>query len=210
MNFDAAQNHGVREYFIQNAIFWFEHYHVDGLRLDAIQAIYDRSAYPFLAELSDRVKRYSWRRGRSCFLKGGIPDPASSHVFTRSCLHWGDRHQGKHKLLLRFYQKLIKLRKEITSSGAARQKPVCAGYSRESNVITLHWRVRQREFYTFFHCCNQSGFWQARFPGGQWVKRLDTADTIWGGQGSKLPHRFSGEKIFQLTAYQTAVYVRRA
>ena len=64
MNFDDQQSDEVRNYFIQNALHWFEHYHVDALRLDAIQAIYDQSAYPFLAELSDQVKIYSQQKGR--------------------------------------------------------------------------------------------------------------------------------------------------
>ena len=37
---DAAP---VREYFIANAAYWIDEFHLDGLRLDAIQSIYDRS-----------------------------------------------------------------------------------------------------------------------------------------------------------------------
>ncbi len=59
INFDDAESDGVREYFIQNALHWLEQYHIDGLRLDAVHAIYDFSAYPFLAELADRVEQLS-------------------------------------------------------------------------------------------------------------------------------------------------------
>jgi maltooligosyltrehalose trehalohydrolase len=64
LNFDDTNNDSVRNFFIQNALYWFEHYHIDGLRLDAIQGIFDQSAYPFLAELSDQVKIYSQKKGR--------------------------------------------------------------------------------------------------------------------------------------------------
>jgi maltooligosyltrehalose trehalohydrolase len=51
---DYAQR-GVREWAIQNACQWVRDYHVDGLRLDAVHAIYDDSPRHVLAELAERV-----------------------------------------------------------------------------------------------------------------------------------------------------------
>ncbi len=53
LNFDGAHSDGVRDFFVGNAIFWTEHCQVDALRLDAVHAIIDESAYPFLRRLSD-------------------------------------------------------------------------------------------------------------------------------------------------------------
>ena len=47
---------GVREWAIQNAEMWVRDYHVDGLRLDAIHALYDDEDPHVLAELADRVR----------------------------------------------------------------------------------------------------------------------------------------------------------
>jgi maltooligosyltrehalose trehalohydrolase len=47
---------GVREWAIGNACMWVRDYHVDGLRLDAVHAIYDDSPRHVLAELAERVK----------------------------------------------------------------------------------------------------------------------------------------------------------
>lgn len=55
LNFDDAQHDHVRNFFIQNALMWFHEFHIDALRLDAIHAIYDNSAHPFLQELSHEV-----------------------------------------------------------------------------------------------------------------------------------------------------------
>lgn len=68
MNFDHARSDGVRNYFIQNALHWLEHYHLDGLRLDAIHAIYDLGAKHFLPELAERVDEFSRRSGRKRYL----------------------------------------------------------------------------------------------------------------------------------------------
>ncbi len=68
VNFDGAYSDAVRHFFIENALHWFTHYHVDGLRLDAVHAIYDRSAGPFLRELAQRTKALSNDLHRPCHL----------------------------------------------------------------------------------------------------------------------------------------------
>jgi maltooligosyltrehalose trehalohydrolase len=52
---------GVREWAIQNACTWVRDYHVDGLRLDAVHAIFDESKPHVLAELGQRVRDASPR-----------------------------------------------------------------------------------------------------------------------------------------------------
>jgi maltooligosyltrehalose trehalohydrolase len=58
----------VRNHFIQNALMWLDEYHLDGLRLDAVHAIYDHSAKPFLAELAERVDELSRELGQPLYL----------------------------------------------------------------------------------------------------------------------------------------------
>jgi len=68
VNFDGEHSRGPREFFIQNALHWFEHYHIDALRLDAIHAIFDESDPHFLRELSERVDGYEEATGRTHYL----------------------------------------------------------------------------------------------------------------------------------------------
>jgi maltooligosyltrehalose trehalohydrolase len=56
LNFDDSYSDEVRNFFLENAVFWLDKYHIDGLRLDAIHAIYDLSAKPFLQEVADAVE----------------------------------------------------------------------------------------------------------------------------------------------------------
>jgi maltooligosyltrehalose trehalohydrolase len=55
VNFDGPESDEVRRYFIDNALYWVTEYHIDGLRLDAVQAIYDFGARHLLEELSTAV-----------------------------------------------------------------------------------------------------------------------------------------------------------
>jgi maltooligosyltrehalose trehalohydrolase len=68
INFDGEWSDGVKEYFCNNIIYWFEHYHIDGLRLDAIHAIYDDSAVSFWDLVHEQVKLAEERLGRKLHL----------------------------------------------------------------------------------------------------------------------------------------------
>jgi maltooligosyltrehalose trehalohydrolase len=56
INFDGPLSDEVRRFFIENALYWISEFHVDALRLDAVHAIIDASAQPFLEELMARVR----------------------------------------------------------------------------------------------------------------------------------------------------------
>lgn len=62
INFDGPNSGPVREFFLTNAAYWIDEYHLDGLRLDATQQIYDSSAEHILAALGQAVRRAA--RGR--------------------------------------------------------------------------------------------------------------------------------------------------
>jgi maltooligosyltrehalose trehalohydrolase len=68
VNLNGAWCDGVREYFVGNAMYWFEHFHIDGLRLDAIHMMYDDSAISFWELLSTATREMSRRVGRELFL----------------------------------------------------------------------------------------------------------------------------------------------
>ncbi len=68
VNFDGAQSDEVRRFFIESALWWVRDMHVDALRLDAVHAIVDNSAYPFLEELGEAVHAEAERLGRPIYL----------------------------------------------------------------------------------------------------------------------------------------------
>jgi malto-oligosyltrehalose trehalohydrolase len=58
VNYDGRNSRAVRDFVIQNALYWLEEYCFDGLRLDAVHAIVDDSRPDIVTELAETV----WRR----------------------------------------------------------------------------------------------------------------------------------------------------
>ncbi len=56
VNFDGERSDEVRRFFIENALYWIREFHIDVLRLDAVHAIVDTSARPFLRGLHCAVQ----------------------------------------------------------------------------------------------------------------------------------------------------------
>jgi maltooligosyltrehalose trehalohydrolase len=73
INYDDAYSEPVREWVLQSAEGWLRDFHVDGLRLDAIHAIYDTGANPIMAQLADRV--HAARPGALVIAESGLNDP---------------------------------------------------------------------------------------------------------------------------------------
>ena len=76
INYDDAHSDPVREWVIQSAEGWVRDFHVDGLRLDAIHAIFDTGAVPILGVLADRV--HAARPGALVIAESGMNDPKVS------------------------------------------------------------------------------------------------------------------------------------
>ncbi|HET8549748.1 MAG TPA: malto-oligosyltrehalose trehalohydrolase [Bryobacteraceae bacterium] len=63
INFDGTGSRPVREFYADNAAFWVSEYHLDGLRLDATQSIFDDSPEHILRVVGRRVREAAAGRG---------------------------------------------------------------------------------------------------------------------------------------------------
>ncbi len=65
VNFDGPECDAVRRFVVENARMWVRDFHMDGLRLDAVHAIYDFGARHILAELQEGVQEVAREQGRT-------------------------------------------------------------------------------------------------------------------------------------------------
>lgn len=104
INYDGALSDGVRRFVIDNALMWLEDYGFDGLRLDAVHAIYSFEAVHILEELADEVRELGGRLGKDLVLiaESDLNDPRLVHSATRGgyglSAHWADDfHHAVHR-----------------------------------------------------------------------------------------------------------------
>jgi maltooligosyltrehalose trehalohydrolase len=68
INYDGEWSDGVRDYFSGNPIYWFSEFHIDGLRLDAIHAVFDTSAEHFWELCHKRIKALERQVARPLYM----------------------------------------------------------------------------------------------------------------------------------------------
>lgn len=57
LNFDGPNSGPVRDYILANAAYWIKEFHLDGLRIDATQQIFDSSAKHIIADIVQAVRK---------------------------------------------------------------------------------------------------------------------------------------------------------
>jgi maltooligosyltrehalose trehalohydrolase len=104
VNYDGAGSDEVRRFFIDNALMWLRDYRFDGLRLDAVHAIYCFEATHVLEELAAAVRRLAADSGRELVLiaESDMNDPRLIRPPARGgfglSAHWvDDVHHALHR-----------------------------------------------------------------------------------------------------------------
>jgi len=68
VNYDGRGSDAVREFVLDNVRMWIEEYRFDGLRLDAVHAIYDLGARHILQDIKDTADATARERGRQVYI----------------------------------------------------------------------------------------------------------------------------------------------
>jgi maltooligosyltrehalose trehalohydrolase len=104
INYDGPHSDEVRRFVIDNALMWLKDYEFDGLRLDAVHAIFSFEAVHLLEDLSHAVKLLSQELGRPLVLiaESDLNDPRLVHAVSRGGYgldaHWSDDfHHALHR-----------------------------------------------------------------------------------------------------------------
>ncbi len=88
-NLEESGSEQVRRFFCDNARMWLSDFHIDGLRIDAVHSLVDRSAIHFLEQLAAETESLSAALGRRLVLiaESDLNDPRI--VISRDCGGFG-------------------------------------------------------------------------------------------------------------------------
>lgn len=89
LNFSGPHSDDVRAFFVENALYWVDECHIDGLRLDAIHAIVDPSPTPIIEELTAAVHQRADRLGRRILMIAESAANDSRLLFPRELNGYG-------------------------------------------------------------------------------------------------------------------------
>jgi maltooligosyltrehalose trehalohydrolase len=165
INFDREYADGVRDFFLCNAVYWFEEYHLDGLRLDAIHAVYDTSAVPFWQLLTTTVNHCQQRLGRPLHLiaESDLNSPHVIHPAETGGLgftaQWLDDFH--HSLYVLLYEK-----GKILYEDYGRMEQLAKAYTDGFVLSGEYVAFRKRKF----------GASSAGIPGNRFVAFIDNHD----------------------------------
>jgi maltooligosyltrehalose trehalohydrolase len=84
VNYDDEGREGMRRLVVENALYWIREYHMDGLRLDAIQTIKDDSDVTIVEEIAHSVHSLGRELGREVVVIGETDENDPGYVLPSS------------------------------------------------------------------------------------------------------------------------------
>jgi len=164
----------------------------------------EEAPFQYFTSHSDPQLAQAVREGRrdefkAFFHEGDPPDPQVEATFERSRVDHELRQKGTHQTLWNFYRELIRLRKEeppLRELDASEMEVADCGVG---NCLRVRRRFAGNEIFMLFNFTDNPTDLACEVPPGYWHKCLDSADTLWAGQGSAIPNTFSVETLSTLT-----------
>jgi maltooligosyltrehalose trehalohydrolase len=119
--------------------------------------------------------------------RGEIPDPQDERTFLACKLNPGLRTSGWHAVLYRWYETLLRMRRELSALATLNRDAATVDLAGDGGTLVLRrWREDQ-EVLALFRLAESSA--DADIPAAhpRWMKVLDSADRNWLGGGSEVP-----------------------
>jgi maltooligosyltrehalose trehalohydrolase len=188
-NFGGPGSEIVREFIVTNAAYWIEEYHFDGLRLDATQAIVDKSPEHIVSELCRGARAAA---GARTLFMVGESEPQDTRLLKAS----GAYPDGLDAIWSEDWQHAA----FVAATG--RREAYFTDYlgnAAEFASMARHGTLYQGQWYTWQ--TNRRGGFALDLPPGCWVAFLENHDQIANtGLGTRLHQQVGPARWRVLTA----------
>jgi maltooligosyltrehalose trehalohydrolase len=160
--------------------------------------------------LVEAVRRGRRREFATFKWKEEPPDPQDEVTFLRSKLNPALRHEKNHRLLLKVYKELIRLRQTIPPLALlSKDQMEAIGFEQEKILFIRRWKGDE-EIVILFHFGDSRRSLQLPIPAGRWRKGFDSGEERWGGEGSRIPAdlKSNGQILVSLGPRAFALFAR--
>jgi maltooligosyltrehalose trehalohydrolase len=171
----------------------------------------EENPFLYFVSHSDPDLVASVRKGRSeefkAFLwKGETPDPQSIGTFQKSKIQWEKRKTANHKILLKLYKYLIRLRREMSVLASPdRRRFRVEGRENDRTLLLTRWKDEHRILCVFnFH--HDERTIDISVPRGGWKRILDSSEKKWKGPGPLTPVAISDKKTIAVRGRSFVLY----
>jgi maltooligosyltrehalose trehalohydrolase len=164
----------------------------------------------FDPDLIEAVRRGRKEEFESFNWKGEPPDPQSVETFLRSKINWKKRKEGKNKVLLDFYKRLIELRKKIPALSELNKDNLDVwGLEEEKIMFMRRWKDgSESHVFSVFNFNKSDMSLRISLPERRWKKVLDSSEKMWNGPGILLPDELNSGDEITIRELSMALYER--
>jgi maltooligosyltrehalose trehalohydrolase len=138
-----------------------------------------------------------------------IPDPQDEMTFLNSKIDLHLRRSGKHAILLEFYKRLIKIRKETPSLNHLTKKGMKIMTLQGKKTLFVKRQYGRDRTFAIFNFEKEPVEIKPFVEEGHWEKFLDSASKEWDGMGGDVPDEIQseGSEIYlRLQSYHFVLY----
>jgi maltooligosyltrehalose trehalohydrolase len=157
-------------------------------------------------ELNELVRVGRREEFRAFLWRGDPPDPADAETFRASTLNWDKRHQGKNRVMLEFYGRLIAMRQELPALRSLDKDHLAAHTLEKEKVLWLRRWKDTFQVLCLFNFSREENVFEFPAPAGDWHKLLDSAEVRWRGPGDTLPKACTGGTRVAMPPFSCALY----
>lgn len=174
----------------------------------------ETAPFQYFVSHSDEDIIEAVRRGRreefaSFEWQGEVPDPQSEGTFLMSKLDWKKIESGRHKVMLDFYRRLIRLRRETPALSVLDKGSIDVCGLEAGKLLFMRRWAGESHIFCVFNFKDKETETKPSFSQGIWGKLFDSSETSWNGPGSILPGEIRGDKPIRVRGYSFAVFGRK-
>jgi maltooligosyltrehalose trehalohydrolase len=157
-------------------------------------------------ELIEAIRKGRKEEFKAFHLEGEFQEANSIETLEKSRLNWELSRQGKHKILLDFYKQLIQLRRQISALRPGKERNIKVFCDEDDKIIMFHRWHENSQVICVLNFNEREVKYTPILPDGKWVKKIDSSDSQWMGNGSNLPNDLIHSQSLMLSSQSFVLY----